>query len=246
MRVRFLVLFAMCSLLVIPRSGAVEEESWKKLATYFASLITHADALGHFSPHAAEDIRALATDLAGKAHAARTEEEKQKVIGQFGEIYREIFPEKSAHPLGPFQTRAGILLADVPDVLPLLVEGAVNSSSALAALQSDVTLLQAELSTLSHPETSLLFFDHFEEFAGTLFTFAPGAPLPLLREDLRRLLTNLQDYLTSMETMEVRTGMRQDDIDALEETLATLKTEADLDTFLEDLEKTLTHLPPSA
>src|SRR3989338_1223016 len=188
----FLVLALMCSLLVFsfaeaqeetgsgggmglsssPSLGAegrpmeetitITEESWTKLQAYLAALITHAAEISVKSPHATEDIRAIATDLAGKVHAAKTSSEKKKVVEEFRKAYREIFPEKDLHSLAAFQEEAGALLAEIPDVLPLLVEGATRSSSVFASLRSDAENLRMKLSSLADSTLIASWFDHFE------------------------------------------------------------------------------------
>ncbi len=230
-----LVLFAMCGVLVFTLVHAEEaEDSWAHLEKYCADLISHAEGVARFSPYAAEDIRAVATDLAGKAHGAENPEERQKVLEEFRSAYGDIFPEKDGHPLPPFEARARALLEEIPDVLP----------SVFTALRSDVTSLQATLSTLSDPASSSLWFDHFETFARTLLSLSPPPPLPLLTEDLRHLLENLASYLETMESLDVKTSVTHTEVTELQGKLSTLVTESALDQFLEELETLLTRLSP--
>ena len=272
----FLVLALMCSLLVFSFAEAQEEtgsgggmglssspslgaegrpmeetititdESWAHLQTYLGALITHAAEISVKSPHATEDIRAIATDLAGKVQAARSPADRKKVVEEFRKAYREIFPEKDLHSLTLFQEKASALLAEIPDVLPLLVEGATRSSSVFAALRSEAANLQMKLSSLADSDLVASWFDHFETFGNTLLSLAPPAPLPLVKEDLRHLLTNLSSYLQSVENMKVATGVTREDIAKLQKSLESITEEKALDRFLGELENVLTHLRPAS
>ena len=224
----------------------ITDESWAHLQTYLGALITHAAEISVKSPHATEDIRAIATDLAGKVQAARSPADRKKVVEEFRKAYREIFPEKDLHSLTLFQEKASALLAEIPDVLPLLVEGATRSSSVFAALRSEAANLQMKLSSLADSDLVASWFDHFETFGNTLLSLASPAPLPLVKEDLRQLLTNLSSYLQSVENMKVATGVTREDIAKLQKSLESITEEKALDRFLGELENVLTHLRPAS
>lgn len=236
-----LVLFTVCS-----AQETSSATSWPRLEAYLGSLIAHAPEIATISPHAEEDIRALATDLARKAHEATTEDARAKVLTEFRRTYREIFPEKDAHPVSAFTARAKELLSEIPDVLPLLVEEPLRSTSAFATLPADVSSLRMRLSSLADEESSLLWFQQFESMSEKLLALSPPTPLPILREDLRQLLTNLTTYLLNVENMEIDIGTRQEEVRALSLELQTVTDEAALDRFLQKLETLLTHLTPAS
>ena len=238
--ITLLVLFTVCS-----AQETSSEASWPRLEAYLGSLIAHAQEIATISPHAEEDIRALASDLSRKAREAKTEEARDAVIQEFRKIYREIFPEKDDHPTSGFSARAEALLTEIPDVLPLLVEEPTRSTSAFASLPAEVSSLKMRLSALADPETSLLWFEQFERMSEKILSLSPPVPLPLLREDLRKLLENLTTYILTIESMEIEIEEPQSEVRSLMEELETVTDEAELDRFLEKLESLLTHLTPA-
>ena len=211
------------------------------MRTYLSALIAESDALGAVSPLDAEMIRAEASMLIRDSRDVKTTEDEEKLLDDILDIYAKIFPEDDDQSLDNFTVEADRNLHEILDALPLLIAETIVPIPLLPTHTKELeNALDALITGLPDIESALdltIWLSALHDVSSDLIADVPMPPLPVLKNDVRVLMTQLRGYMQQLESENTQRQATDDILTLLSETLERAETNTDMLSFFEQLEE---------
>lgn len=205
-----------------------------------ASLVTDAAYVARHKD--AEDIQNEGRALLSMLKALNSEQEERVFLRKFAAFLSGIFPEDEPLDLEQFRSDVTVLLADMNDALPLLIEGDDERQT----LRADLADLQSRLFVVSNPSQFPDWLSRFALFTQKILAHTSPAKLSVLISDTRSLLTQLEEYLFTLNQNAIETDGRLTTVREFQQELNAVTTQTQLDELLDELEVLLTAMTPTS